>query len=117
MPGACRAGRTVRMLVLTQAIMILAVAAVLFVGVHWLEPNHRLALVLKLAILAAGAAAIARPLLPQPYTLPRVHTHQFPTEFAQAQCAVQAKQFLGGPSIVGVGMARPHSLPRRQRGD
>jgi hypothetical protein len=83
------------MLALTQAIMILAFAAVLFVGVHWLEPNHRLALVLKLAILALGAAAIARPLLPQPYTLPRVHTHQFPTEFAQAQCAVQAKQFWG----------------------
>ena len=83
------------MLALTQAIMILAVAAVLFVGVHWLEPNHRLALVLKLAILALGAAAIARPLLPQPYTLPRVNTHQFPTEFVQAQCAVQAKDFWG----------------------
>ena len=51
------------MLALTHAIMILAVAAVLFVGVHWLEPNHRLALVLKLAILAAGAATIAH-LLP-----------------------------------------------------
>ena len=56
--GRCRAGRTVRML-LTQAILILAVAAVLFLGVHWLEPNHRLALVLKLAILAVGTAAIA----------------------------------------------------------
>ena len=46
------------MLALTHAIMILAVAAVLFVGVHWLEPNHRLALVLKLAIVALDAAAI-----------------------------------------------------------
>ncbi len=51
------------MLALTHAIMILAVAAVLFVGVHWLEPNHRLALVLKLAILAVGVAAIARRLM------------------------------------------------------
>jgi len=59
----CRAGRTVQMLALSHAIMILAVAAVLFVGVHWLEPNHRLALVLKLAILAAGAVAIVH-LLP-----------------------------------------------------
>ena len=45
------------MLAFTHAIMILAVAAVLFLGVHWLEPNHRFALVLKLAILAVGTAA------------------------------------------------------------
>ena len=47
------------MLALTQAILILAVAAVLFVGVHWLEPDRRLALVLKFLIVAVGAAAIA----------------------------------------------------------
>jgi hypothetical protein len=52
------------MLALTYVFMILGVATVLFVGVHWLEPNHRLALVLKLLVLAAGAAAIARQLLP-----------------------------------------------------
>ena len=51
------------MLALTHAIMILAVAAVLFLGVHWLEPDRRLTLVLKFLILAVGAAAIARRLM------------------------------------------------------
>jgi hypothetical protein len=38
--------------------------AVLFVAVEKIEPNRRFALVLKLAILAAGGAAIASQLLP-----------------------------------------------------
>jgi hypothetical protein len=37
-------------------------AAFLFVAVDWVEPNHRLALVFKTAILAAGGAAIAHQL-------------------------------------------------------
>ena len=34
---------------LIYVILILGAAAALFVSVHWLEPNHRLALVLKTA--------------------------------------------------------------------
>jgi hypothetical protein len=52
------------MLALTYVFMISCVATILFVSVHWLEPNHRLALVLKLLILAVGAVAIARQFLP-----------------------------------------------------
>ena len=51
------------MLTLIYVILVLGVATVLFVAVHRLEPNHRLALVLKLAILAVGTVAIAH-LLP-----------------------------------------------------
>jgi len=51
------------MLALTHAILIPAVAAVLFVGVHWLEPDRRLALVLKFLILGVGAAVVARRLM------------------------------------------------------
>ena len=40
------------------------IGAFLFTGVEWLEPNRRLAIVLKCAILAAGVAAIANQLLP-----------------------------------------------------
>jgi hypothetical protein len=43
---------------------IILVAAFLFRAVEWLEPNHRLAIVFKCAILAAGGAAIAKKLLP-----------------------------------------------------
>ena len=43
---------------------IIFVGAFLFVAVDWLEPNHRLAIVFKCAILAAGGAAIAKHLLP-----------------------------------------------------
>ena len=39
------------------------VAAFLYVAVDWVEPNHRLALVFKTAILAAGGAVIAKQLL------------------------------------------------------
>jgi hypothetical protein len=55
---------------MTAAIALLYVSAVcfggafLFVAVENLEPNRRLALVLKCAILAAGGAAIANQLLP-----------------------------------------------------
>ena len=43
---------------------IILVAAFLFAAVERLEPNHRLAIVLKCAILAAGGVAIAKQLLP-----------------------------------------------------
>lgn len=43
---------------------IILVAALLFAAVERLEPNHRLAIVFKCAILAAGGAAIAKQLLP-----------------------------------------------------
>ena len=35
----------------------------LFAGIDWLEPNRRLAIIFKCAILAAGGAAIANQLL------------------------------------------------------
>ena len=44
--------------------IIILVAAFLFEAVGRLEPNRRLAIVLKCAILAAGGAAIAKQLLP-----------------------------------------------------
>ena len=50
-----------------SALYILAIilaAAFLFVAVERLEPNHRLAIVFKCAILAAGGVAIAKQLLP-----------------------------------------------------
>jgi hypothetical protein len=43
---------------------IIFVGAFLFVAVDWLEPNRRLAIVFKCAILATGGAAIAKHLLP-----------------------------------------------------
>jgi hypothetical protein len=43
---------------------IILVGAFLFRAVEWLEPNRRLAIVLKCAILAAGGAVIAKQLLP-----------------------------------------------------
>jgi hypothetical protein len=43
---------------------IILVAAFLFATVDWIEPTHRLAIVLKCAILVAGGAAIAKQLLP-----------------------------------------------------
>jgi hypothetical protein len=43
---------------------IIFVGAFLFVAVDWLEPNRRLAIVFKCAILAAGGAVIAKHLLP-----------------------------------------------------
>jgi hypothetical protein len=44
--------------------IIILVAAFLFEAVGRLEPNRRLAIVLKCAVLAAGGAAIAKQLLP-----------------------------------------------------
>ena len=52
------------LLALTYVLTICCVAAVLFMSVNDLEPNDRNALVVKLLILAVGAAAIARQLLP-----------------------------------------------------
>jgi hypothetical protein len=43
---------------------IIIVGSFLFATVEWLEPNPRLAMVLKCAILLAGGAAIAKQLLP-----------------------------------------------------
>jgi hypothetical protein len=43
---------------------ITVVGAFLFAAVEWLEPNPRLAIIFKCAILAAGGAAIAKQLLP-----------------------------------------------------
>jgi hypothetical protein len=40
------------------------IGACLFAAVEWFEPNRALAIVLKCAILAAGAAAITTQLLP-----------------------------------------------------
>jgi hypothetical protein len=50
-------------LALLYSSAIIVVGVFLFVAVDWLEPNRRLALVFKCAILAAGGAAIARHLL------------------------------------------------------
>ena len=47
--------------VYVSAISIIGVF--LFAGVDWLEPNRRLAIIFKCAILAAGGAAIANQLL------------------------------------------------------
>ena len=44
---------------------IIFIGAFLFTAVEWLEPNRRLAIVFKCAILAAGGAAIANQLLPE----------------------------------------------------
>jgi hypothetical protein len=41
------------------ASVITLIGAFLFTAVDWLEPNHRLAMIFKCAILAAGGAAIA----------------------------------------------------------
>jgi hypothetical protein len=49
---------------LLYASAISVTGAFLFVAVERLEPNRRLAIVLKGAILAAGGTAIARQLLP-----------------------------------------------------
>ena len=43
---------------------IILLGAFLFAAVDWLEPNRRLAIIFKCAILAAGGAAIAEHLLP-----------------------------------------------------
>jgi len=43
---------------------IILVGAFLFVAVDWLEPNRRLAVIFKCALIAAGAAVIANRLLP-----------------------------------------------------
>jgi hypothetical protein len=51
------------MLALIYVLTICCVGAVLFVSVNDLEPNDRLALVVKFLVLAVGAAAIARQLL------------------------------------------------------
>jgi hypothetical protein len=52
------------MLALIYVFTIRCVAAILFVTVREFEPNRRLALVLELVVLALGAAAIARRLMP-----------------------------------------------------
>jgi hypothetical protein len=55
---------------MTAILAVLYVSAIIIVGsfpfaaVEWLEPNPRVAIVLKCAILAAGGAVIAKQLLP-----------------------------------------------------
>ena len=44
--------------------VIILVGAFLFAAVEWIEPNRRLSIILKCAILATGGAAIAEHLLP-----------------------------------------------------
>ena len=51
-------------LTLLYASVVAFVGAFLFRAVDWLEPNRRLALVLKYAIIAVGAVAIANQILP-----------------------------------------------------
>jgi hypothetical protein len=51
------------MLPLIYVLVILFATAVLFAAVNEFEPNRRLALWLKLLVLAVAAAAIARKLL------------------------------------------------------
>ncbi len=53
----------VLMLAVIYVFAISSVAAILYVSVDWFETNRRLALALKLLILAAGAAAIASQLM------------------------------------------------------
>jgi hypothetical protein len=50
-------------LIFIYASAIILVAAFIFVAIDWLEPNRLLATVFKMAIPAAGAAAIANGLL------------------------------------------------------
>jgi hypothetical protein len=52
------------LLALLKLSMICFAGAFLFVAVDWLEPNRRLALIFKCAIIAAGGAVIGRLLLP-----------------------------------------------------
>jgi hypothetical protein len=55
---------------MTAALVLLHISAIIFIGaflftaVDWIEPNRRLAIILKCALLAAGGAAIANLLLP-----------------------------------------------------
>ena len=44
--------------------LIMFLGAFPFTGVDWLEPNRRLAIIFKCAILATGGATIALQLLP-----------------------------------------------------
>jgi hypothetical protein len=63
-PGATsRPGLNVRMLSFIYIVTIWCAAALLFVAVHELEPNRRLALLLEFLILALGTEAISRQLL------------------------------------------------------
>ena len=51
-------------LISIYALAITLTGSFLFTAVEWYEPNPRLATVFKIAILAAGAAAIANRFLP-----------------------------------------------------
>ena len=51
-------------LIYIYALAITLIVAFLFTAVEWYEPNPRLATVIKIAIVAAGAAAIANRFLP-----------------------------------------------------
>jgi uncharacterized membrane protein len=60
----CGGGGTYKMWAFFYSFTICVVAAVLFLIVDKFEPDRRYANVLKLLILALGAAAIARRLMP-----------------------------------------------------
>jgi hypothetical protein len=55
--------RRVRNLAFIYVFTIWCVATVLYASVEWLETNRRLALVLKLLIIATGAAVTVRQLM------------------------------------------------------
>jgi hypothetical protein len=52
------------MLASLYVVIVILVAALLFEAVGRLEPNRRLAIILKCAILAAGGMVIAKQILP-----------------------------------------------------
>jgi hypothetical protein len=52
------------MLASLYVVIVIFVAALLFEAVGRLEPNRRLAIILKCAILAAGGVVIAKQILP-----------------------------------------------------
>jgi hypothetical protein len=52
------------MLVFLFILAIIIIGAFLFAAVEWFEPNTRIAIILKCAILAAGGAVVAKHLLP-----------------------------------------------------
>jgi hypothetical protein len=52
------------MLAVLFTLAIIIIGVFLFAAVEWFEPNTRIAIILKCAILAAGGAVVAKHLLP-----------------------------------------------------
>ena len=82
---------------LIYALAITLIGAFLFTVVEWYEPNPRLATVFKIAILAAGAAAIANRFLPRRAACghDRYGSINF-CEFAKHFCAAEGERVFGG---------------------